>query len=420
MSHLITYVRREGQEPITVNAPGYDERTIRTMAGALAALSRRVTLSRVDDDGIPEPIGRWVNGKPSRELPGKTIPPIEPTVIDHEDGEDENILADAEAAQEYLDDAETDQTIVDAAAESDENGETHSAYCMKCHEKRDVTGHVEVSANGRRQFRGPCPVCGTNVFRFLPSDAAPVEPEPEWSDEDETAEAEETPRHTLIREDRPRGKVRLACSCDEWETTVTTAAAETRALAAFSEHAAEEEDEGEGELPTAEDVQAENAPMPIHDDDGNLLNESEIEEWRADRTDEDGGADAAAELAGEIIAETAEAAPEGTPIAELAEAAEVAAVTFSDAAEEAEKAKPAKKAPAKKATTPRKRTAKATDENGRTPNQKAAANPTKGFCPNCESEVDIIERAGLKIYTVHPDQKRGLDRCSFSTSVVGG
>ena len=43
-------------------------------------------------------------------------------------------------------------------------------YCVKCREKREITdGRVEVTDKGRRMAKGACPVCGTNVTRFLPS-----------------------------------------------------------------------------------------------------------------------------------------------------------------------------------------------------------------------------------------------------------
>lgn len=44
---------------------------------------------------------------------------------------------------------------------------TGEAYCVKCKEKREFTGHVEVSENGRRFAKGICPVCGTKVTRIL-------------------------------------------------------------------------------------------------------------------------------------------------------------------------------------------------------------------------------------------------------------
>lgn len=44
-------------------------------------------------------------------------------------------------------------------------------YCVKCREKRTIkNGRVEKSESGRRMAKGTCPVCGTNVTRFLPKE----------------------------------------------------------------------------------------------------------------------------------------------------------------------------------------------------------------------------------------------------------
>ena len=45
------------------------------------------------------------------------------------------------------------------------------AYCVKCKTKREVkNAHVETMDNGRRALKGECPVCGTRLTRFLPSE----------------------------------------------------------------------------------------------------------------------------------------------------------------------------------------------------------------------------------------------------------
>ena len=43
---------------------------------------------------------------------------------------------------------------------------TGEAYCVKCKEKRNFTGHVE-EKNSRRFAKGICPECGTKVTRIL-------------------------------------------------------------------------------------------------------------------------------------------------------------------------------------------------------------------------------------------------------------
>jgi hypothetical protein len=44
-------------------------------------------------------------------------------------------------------------------------------YCVKCRKKREIkNGTISVSTSGRRMVQGVCPVCGTKVTRFLPSE----------------------------------------------------------------------------------------------------------------------------------------------------------------------------------------------------------------------------------------------------------
>lgn len=41
-------------------------------------------------------------------------------------------------------------------------------YCVKCREKREVEeGSIGETSQGRPMAKGPCPVCGTTVTRFL-------------------------------------------------------------------------------------------------------------------------------------------------------------------------------------------------------------------------------------------------------------
>jgi hypothetical protein len=59
----------------------------------------------------------------------------------------------------------------DSGTESDDRGgdvaETYNGYCVKCKEKRDFQGEVNVSESGRRMAKGQCPVCGTKMNRIL-------------------------------------------------------------------------------------------------------------------------------------------------------------------------------------------------------------------------------------------------------------
>jgi hypothetical protein len=55
-------------------------------------------------------------------------------------------------------------------AGSNEEGivaDTYNGYCVKCKEKRDFEGRVEVSKTGMKMAKGSCPVCGTTVNRIL-------------------------------------------------------------------------------------------------------------------------------------------------------------------------------------------------------------------------------------------------------------
>ncbi len=48
------------------------------------------------------------------------------------------------------------------------------AYCVKCGKKQEMTKEKEITMKGkgstkRRAATGICPVCGTKMFKFLPS-----------------------------------------------------------------------------------------------------------------------------------------------------------------------------------------------------------------------------------------------------------
>lgn len=45
--------------------------------------------------------------------------------------------------------------------------QTYNGYCVKCKEKRDFEGRVEISKTGMRMAKGKCPVCDTTVNRIL-------------------------------------------------------------------------------------------------------------------------------------------------------------------------------------------------------------------------------------------------------------
>ena len=41
-------------------------------------------------------------------------------------------------------------------------------YCVKCKDHREAEGAVTVNEKGTRIAKAKCPVCGTNLTRFLP------------------------------------------------------------------------------------------------------------------------------------------------------------------------------------------------------------------------------------------------------------
>jgi hypothetical protein len=55
----------------------------------------------------------------------------------------------------------TEEVIVATKAQ------TYSGYCVKCKEKREFEGKIEVSKTGMNMAKGTCPVCGTKVNVIL-------------------------------------------------------------------------------------------------------------------------------------------------------------------------------------------------------------------------------------------------------------
>jgi hypothetical protein len=45
---------------------------------------------------------------------------------------------------------------------------TYEGYCVKCKEKREFEGVVNVAKSGSLMAKGPCPECGTTVCRIMP------------------------------------------------------------------------------------------------------------------------------------------------------------------------------------------------------------------------------------------------------------
>ena len=68
------------------------------------------------------------------------------------------------------------------------------AYCMKCKAERTIQNvQIVTTKNGRPAANGACPVCGTKMFKFLPSSykamAAPAAATPAASEPAPVAES---------------------------------------------------------------------------------------------------------------------------------------------------------------------------------------------------------------------------------------
>lgn len=44
---------------------------------------------------------------------------------------------------------------------------TYEGYCVKCKQKREFEGNVEISKTGMNMAKGTCPVCSTKMNRIL-------------------------------------------------------------------------------------------------------------------------------------------------------------------------------------------------------------------------------------------------------------
>jgi ssDNA-binding Zn-finger/Zn-ribbon topoisomerase 1 len=257
----------------------------------------RVALHQMDNEGFIAIVARWEAGQGKRTA-GMSIVVPEP---------DETTDTDPAVV-----DAET-ETEIQAAVAADED-ETYTAYCVKCKQKREFHGHVEETANGRRMAKGTCPVCGTKVNAILKNiplseDFHTPDDEP---DEDAEAFAQLLPGVTL-RDD-----------------------------------------------PSAEDVEAENAEMPLTDPQ-----------------------------TGDVLDETL-----AIPVVEFSEAP---------------KPKPAKRT--------RKTIVKVNGNSVETEAARVAALKV-ALCPQCETKQPVQQKAGLDIIMPHPNVAKHLDRCAGSSTVV--
>ncbi len=63
--------------------------------------------------------------------------------------------------------AEQEIVLNDTVGAEAPAGETYGGYCVKCKDKREFVGTVELTANNRQMAKGTCPVCGTKMARIL-------------------------------------------------------------------------------------------------------------------------------------------------------------------------------------------------------------------------------------------------------------
>lgn len=174
MTFVIAYARKPGQPTRTLTSPDMDETQARRFCTGLGA--HRVTLTRMDEDGIPTLVQRWENGTAKRK-PRQTAEVPAPVVIEGEHGA---------VTDETVEPHEDDAQIATAAAEDEEP--TYSGYCVKCKTGREFHGHIETTANGRRMAKGTCPVCGTKMNRILSN--IPAEEQESYETPDDPAEDE--------------------------------------------------------------------------------------------------------------------------------------------------------------------------------------------------------------------------------------
>lgn len=405
MTYVITFTRRDRPPRVVTDFDG-DEATAKDFCTSLIEDGMvRVGLHSLAEDGLIAPVALWIRGTNGRAVRKRNVAaperPQETAVPAAPEGEDEDILSDSQAAQEWL----------------DEHGESHKydGFCVKCREHREFYGEVVEMANGRRAAKGKCPVCGTGMNRILKN----VEQADEWHDDEPAAEAEETvnpdddpdagldedeeesvedenpddnpdvpemdeddanerareeflAQHELERSAGPRG-THLTCACGEWEKWVTRKTEK----AGRAEHAAHVEEMLDN---YSDDVEAADYDR-AHPDSVPLAIESAI----------------------------SEAVPEGTPVEEIAEAA----AQVVEELVEAEAEPPVKETP-----KPRKRAsrakAKEKEEPAADPDLERVRTMKVTTCRYCNKKVPVKEAAGLRILSQHPDADKGLDRCPGS------
>ncbi len=74
---------------------------------------------------------------------------------------------DSEQARLHVRDSRAANSTQEVIVAEQAQTQTYNGYCVKCKEKRDFDGHVEISKTGMRMAKGKCPVCDTTMNRIL-------------------------------------------------------------------------------------------------------------------------------------------------------------------------------------------------------------------------------------------------------------
>jgi hypothetical protein len=146
-------------------------RIILSVVGALAGWALwRFVREQLEDGASPgssfDPASvRLERDLPAADAEGRPAPPASGPIPD---SDAEGRPAPTEPAPaEPLPDADAEGRP--APAEPVHEHLTVEAYCAHCRERRTISDAIEeTTTNGRRAARGTCPVCGTQVFTFLP------------------------------------------------------------------------------------------------------------------------------------------------------------------------------------------------------------------------------------------------------------
>jgi Domain of unknown function (DUF5679) len=107
--------------------------------------------------------------------PPRTFAPLTPAApLARQPDPDEASAATPTPAPPAADTSPASSERADMAADVSEAGGIAeieiNGYCMRCKTKRPIqNAHRETTESGRPAARGTCPICGANMFTFLPT-----------------------------------------------------------------------------------------------------------------------------------------------------------------------------------------------------------------------------------------------------------